>query len=52
MSIRFIFHYKNDKIDYLFDTDEVNEALDGVSIQEPEIIQYLREMIEEQINEK
>lgn len=51
-TIRFIFHYKNDKIDYLFDTDEVNEALDGVSIQEPEIIQYLREMIEEQINEK
>lgn len=49
-TIRFIFQYKNQNVDYVFDTDEVNEALDGISIQEPEIIQYLREMIEEQIN--
>lgn len=45
--IHFIFHYKNNNVDYIFDTDEVNEALDGMSIQEPEIIQYLIEMVRE-----
>ena len=45
--IRFIFHYHNGETDYVFDTVEVNEALDGISIQEPEVIQYLKEMIQE-----
>jgi anti-sigma regulatory factor (Ser/Thr protein kinase) len=48
-NIRFIFHYHNADTDYVFDTDEVNEALDGISIQEPEVIQYLKEMIQENI---
>ena len=48
-NIRFIFHYHNTDTDYVFDTDEVNEALDGISIQEPEVIQYLKEMIQENI---
>ena len=48
-NIRFIFHYHSDQTDYVFDTDEVNEALDGISIQEPEVIQYLKEMIQENI---
>ena len=47
--IHFIFHYQRDEVDYVFDTDEVNEALDGVSIQDPEIIAYLKEMVEENI---
>ncbi|MDD4395447.1 MAG: ATP-binding protein [Bacteroidales bacterium] len=47
--IRFIFHYQTDTIDYTFDTQEVVEVLDGISIQEPEVIQYLKEMIEENI---
>lgn len=47
--IRFIFHYKNSTVDYTFDTLEVNEVLDGISIQDPEVIQYLKEMIEENI---
>ena len=51
-NIRFIFHYKNDKVDYIFDTKEVNEALDGISIQEPEVIEYLKEMIESNISEE
>ncbi len=49
--VRFIYkHQKNGK-EYIFDTDEVNEALDGISIQDPEIIQYLREMITENLKE-
>ncbi len=51
-NIRFIFHYQNDKVDYVFDTKEVNEALDGISIQEPEVIEYLKEMIESNISEE
>jgi len=47
--IHFIFHYQREDVDYVFDTDEVNEALDDVSIQDPEIIAYLKEMIEENI---
>lgn len=47
--IHFIFHYQREDVDYIFDTDEVNEALDGVSIQDPEIIAYLKEMVEENI---
>ena len=31
---------------------EVNEALDGISIQEPEVIEYLKEMIESNISEE
>ncbi len=46
-NIRFIFQYKTDSASYVFDTDEVNEALEGVSIQNPEIIAFLKEMIEE-----
>lgn len=45
--VHFIFHYQNDHTDYLFDTQEIYEALDGMSIQNPEIMQYLKEMIEE-----
>ena len=51
-NIRFIFHYQNDKVDYVFDTKEVNEALDGISIQEPEVIEYLKDMIESNISEE
>ena len=48
--IRFVFHYKSGVIDYTFDTMEVNEALDGVAINDPQIIGYLREMVNENIN--
>ena len=37
------------QIDYLLDTDEVYEALDGVSLQEPDVMAYLKEMVEENI---
>lgn len=50
--IRFIFHYKADEVDYVFDTKEVLEVLDGISIQEPEVIQYLKEMIQENIKQQ
>ncbi|MBQ7550451.1 MAG: ATP-binding protein [Bacteroidales bacterium] len=48
-NIRFILNYQRDDLNYKFDTQEVLEILDGISIQEPEVIQYLTEMIAENI---
>lgn len=50
-NIHFVYRHQRDEKKYVFDTDEVNEALDGMSIQDPEIIQYLREMINENLKE-
>lgn len=46
---RFILHYQRENLNYTFDTQEVLEILDGISIQEPEVIRYLTEMISENI---
>ena len=50
-NIHFRYKHQKDGREYVFDTDEINEALDGTSIQDPEIIQYLREMITENLKE-
>lgn len=48
--IRFLFHYKRDEqIDYLLDTNDVYEVLDGLPINDPQVINYLKEMVEENI---
>ena len=48
--IRFIFHYKlDDEVDYVLDTKEVNEILDGMPINDPDVIASLKEMVEENI---
>ena len=48
--IRFIFHYKrDDEVDYVLDTDEVYEILDGVPINDPDVIASLKEMVEDNI---
>ena len=49
--IHFIYkHIHNDK-EYVFDTQEIAEVLDGISIQNPEIIAYLVEMVRENLKE-
>ena len=52
--IHFVFHFQRvkdgkEEVEYVLDTDEVYEALDGVSLQEPEVMAYLKEMVEENI---
>jgi hypothetical protein len=52
--IHFILHFQRikdgkEETDYVLDTDELYEALDGVSIQEPEVMTYIKEMVEENI---
>ena len=49
--IHFIYTHVKDGQTYVFDTDEVNEALEGMSMQNPEIIKYLIEMIRENLQE-
>ncbi len=47
------FYYKhriNGK-EYVFDTREAREALDGIPINEPSVIRYLKEMIRENLQE-
>ena len=50
-SIRFIYTHKTPHGEYTFDTDEIKEALDGMSINNIQVIQYLKEMIRENLKE-
>lgn len=51
LNIHFIYkHYCHDK-EFIFDTDEVNEALEGVPINDNQIFKYLKEMILENLKE-
>ena len=48
--IRFVFHYKrDDDVDFIFDTDEVKEVLDGLPLNDPEVMESLKEMVAENI---
>ena len=49
--IRFILTYKTDKDVYVFDTQEIKEALDGIPFNNNDIIKLQREMIEENLKE-
>ena len=49
--IRFIMSYKTDNDIFTFDTDQVKETLDGIPLNNNDIIKFLREMIEENIKE-
>lgn len=46
----FIYHHKTNKGEYIFDTKEIKEVLDEVSISDPNIMKYLKELIKENLN--
>ena len=50
-AIRFKLNYQTDVDTFEFDTLEVKEALDGMSLNNMDIIKMLREMIEENLKE-
>ncbi len=50
-TIHFVYTHKTDNGKYVFDTEEVKEILDGGPINDVQIIRYLREMIEENLEE-
>lgn len=47
--IRWIFHYSSDGKMFRFDTQPIQETLDGVPLTEPEVLAYLRTSLEEGI---
>ena len=49
--IHFILTYKTDKDTFVFDTQEIKEALDGIPFNNNDVIKMLREMIEENLKE-
>lgn len=49
--IHFIISYRTDKDEYLLDTDELKEALGGMPMGDIHIINYLKEMIGENLAE-
>ncbi|MFZ4399026.1 MAG: ATP-binding protein [Bacteroidales bacterium] len=49
--IRFIYSHTTEKGKYIFDTKEVKDAMDGISINQAQIIRYLIEMINENLIE-
>ncbi len=50
-NIHFVYKHSVNEKDYCFDTDEVNAILDGISIQNPEIVLMLKDMIQSNLEE-
>ena len=50
-NIRFIYKHITDEGEFVFDTDEIKEALDGMSMHDINIMKYLKEMIQENLKE-
>lgn len=49
--IHFVIRYVTDQGEFVFDTDEIKEALDGMSMNDLTIIRYLKEMVAENLRE-
>lgn len=49
--IEWYYRHKVDDKEYVFDTREVKEALDGMDISEPSVMKYLKDMIRENLQE-
>jgi anti-sigma regulatory factor (Ser/Thr protein kinase) len=47
--IRFQYKHKRDGNDFSLDTNDVNETLGGIPINEPEVLKFIREMINDHI---
>lgn len=48
---RFVYKHQKDGMEYIFDTDEINEVLDGISIQSTDVVLMLKELIESNLEE-
>ena len=49
--IHFIYKHITDDGEFVFDTDEIKEALDGMPMTDVSIMKYLKEMIQENLEE-
>ena len=48
-NIEFIYKHKTDKGEYFFNSKEIKKILENVSINEPKVIRFLKEMINENL---
>ena len=48
-NIRFVYQHNTKEGEYIFDTNEINEALDGMSLNNAKVIHYLKDMIIENL---
>ena len=51
LKIQFIYKHRTEQGEYIFDTSEVNETLDGMPLSEAGVIRFLKEMIIENLQE-
>ncbi|HNY06678.1 MAG TPA: ATP-binding protein, partial [Bacteroidales bacterium] len=49
--INFVYRHITESGEYIFDSREIKETLEGVSISNPDIMKYLKEMIKENLLE-
>jgi hypothetical protein len=47
--VRFVFHYQDDGKEFVLDTREINELLEGVPISHPEVIDFLERYLDEHL---
>ncbi len=47
--VRFVFHYQDDGKEFVLDTREIHELLDGVPISHPEVIDFLKRYLDEHL---
>ncbi|MDR4989179.1 MAG: ATP-binding protein [Bacteroidales bacterium] len=48
--IRFQYKHQKNEQSFVLDTDEIRETLEGIPINEPEVLKFIREMIREHIS--
>jgi hypothetical protein len=50
-TIKFVYHHLTDCSEYIFNSEEVKEALEETPINDPSIFKFIKEMIQENIKE-
>jgi hypothetical protein len=48
-AVNILFQHKTNTGEFIFDTNEINATLEGVSISEPSVVRFLKEMINENL---
>ncbi len=50
-NIRFQYNHQKNEKKFSIDTDEINQTLEGIPINEPEVLKFIKEMIRENLKE-
>jgi hypothetical protein len=48
-AVNIVYQHKTNTGEFSFDTNEINTTLEGVSISEPSVVRFLKEMINENL---